>query len=380
MGDLYRTSIIHKNRLKDSLILVLEKCMQLTSKGVMQPKEYPDDITKFLKHYTIPDLSKLNDWMKSYGKELEDPEYLRQLPGINEVQYIKSQLENIDTTERRIDPIGYNRRNNAMVYSDGIERLAESLYVKRDEEEMYNYISEKFNYVFKKSYSEGNLVDVKKPTDIGRNADKEVQADLLPAKKDFSDNFSQTAISLAEPRWDNMFKSQYLLEQINKTGIYKKGHQDQLLNEKNSKLIFENYDETTAEGRINKWINKFVNIDSSSGALDLDKIKRYAIEMQFERVQAQNLADLLKKKTKQDLDGNGVDEDLLNLLTLQQNINKPKPEERSGKKVLKRKKTFVDSKSIKSKITSKTKGKESVSECSPNSQGSGIKNVGFSRK
>lgn len=73
MSDLYKGSIAHRNKLKESLILVLEKCMSLTSKGVMHPKDYPDDIARFVNHYTIPDLAQLNDWMKLYGKALEDP-------------------------------------------------------------------------------------------------------------------------------------------------------------------------------------------------------------------------------------------------------------------------------------------------------------------
>ena len=99
----------------------------------------------------------------------------------------------------------------------GMEKLVEK------EMEMYEYIGMKFNNVFKKSYSETDFKPVKPRKDVGKICDKEIQTDLLPRIKETRDNFTQSAISLAEDRWNAMFMNQENVEAVLQTGIYRQG-------------------------------------------------------------------------------------------------------------------------------------------------------------
>ena len=159
------------------------------------------------------------------------------------------------------------------------------------EMEMYEYIGMKFNNVFKKSYSETDFKPVKPRKDVGKICDKEIQTDLLPRIKETRDNFTQSAISLAEDRWNAMFMNQENVEAVLQTGIYRQGKDN-----------MENLAEIPDSGRMGKvkkkieprismselgkppelqiknWLTNHVDLGLSQAALDADKIRRLGEE------------------------------------------------------------------------------------------------------
>jgi hypothetical protein len=167
----------------------------------------------------------------------------------------------------------------------GMEKLVEK------EMEMYEYIGMKFNNVFKKSYSETDFKPIKLRCDVGRICDKGIQTDLLPRIKETRDNFTQSAISLAEDRWNTMFMNQENVEAVLQTGIYRESMVKMesvteipdagrvgTVKKKIGPTISISELDKPPELQIKNWLTNHVDLRISQAALDADKIRRLGEE------------------------------------------------------------------------------------------------------